>query len=134
MKNVTMILKEVPENYYNALIEHVYCISPDKVYMVSQLTISATKHENCVTSGSMLKYLFRLPTKDKVYESLITEQLYEGICRDIPFAPEEIKDQRVYEYLYGKDTIRVISEDDQIVAVGPEDNKEWQYEFQKYHI
>lgn len=134
MKNVTMILKEVPENYYNALIEHIYCISPDKVYMVSQLTVSTTKHENCTTSGSMLKYLFRLPTKNKVYESLITEQLYEGICRDIPFAPGDIKDQRVYEYLYDKDTIRVISEDDQIVAVGPENNKEWQYEFQKYHV
>lgn len=134
MKNVTMILKEVPENYYNALIEHVLCISPGKVYIVSQLTISTTEHRDCTTSGLMLKYLFRLPTKNKVYESLITEQLYEGICRDIPFTSEEIKDQRIYEYLYGKDTIRVISEDDQIVAVGPEDNKEWQYEFQKYHV
>lgn len=129
-----MILKKVPENYYNALMEHIYCLSPNKVYMVSQLTVSVSQNENCTTSGSMLKYLFRLPAKDKVYESLITEQLYEGICKDIPFTSDEIKDQRIYEYLYGKDTIRVITEDDQIIAVGPEDNKEWQYEFQKYHV
>ena len=132
MKQVTMYLKEIPSNYYNALIEQSYCLSPDKVYMISQLTLSQSGN----TSASMLKYLFRLPTKNKTYEALITEQLFEGICKDIPFTTDEIVSQRVYEYLYGKDTIRVFVEDDgeNILAIGPEENKEWQYEFQKYHV
>lgn len=130
MKELMMHLKTIPEGYYTCLIEQVYELSPNKIYMVSQLNMSQTGN----TSGATLKYFFRLPTKNQVYEGLITEQLFEGICRDIPFKNEDIKDQRIYEYLYGKDTIRVIVENESIIAVGPEDNKEWQYEFQKYHV
>ena len=50
------------------------------------------------------------------------------------FATDDVKCQKIFEYLYGKDTVRVITEDEDIVAIGPEENKEWQYEFQKYHI
>lgn len=134
MKILTMYLKEVPEGYYNVLMENSRCLSPDKVYMISQITSSTTSSKDCTTSGSILKYFFRLPTKEHTYEALITEQLYEGICRDVKFSPDEIKTYSVFEYLFGKDTVRVYFEDDYIIAVGPEENKEWQYEFQKYHV
>lgn len=125
MKQLTMRLKEVPPGYYVGISETVYCISPDKVYMVCQQGFGEIP---------MIKYLFRLPTPKRVYEGLITKELYEGILRDIPFTPKEIKNQKIFEYLYGKDTIKVIVEENDIFAVGPEESKEWQYEFQKYHI
>lgn len=125
MKELTMHLKNIPPGYYTGMSEVIYCISPEKVYMVRQQTLGEMP---------MLKYFFRLPTAKKIYEGLITEELYEGIIRDIPFTTNEIKCQKIFEYLFGKDTVRVIVEDDNIVAIGPEENKEWQYEFQKYHV
>ena len=132
MKEISMRLKEVPDGYYVGLSETVYCISPDKVYMVKQVNVD--------NEFETIKYFFRLPTKYNVYEGLITEQLYEGIRRDNYFDTNDIKFQAVYEYIFGKDTIRVISEcslfhkDEKIVAIGPEENEEWQNEFQRYHI
>lgn len=131
MKEISMRLKKIPPGYYAGLSESIYCISPNKVYMVKQ--------KNIDKDYSSLKYLFRLPTKDNVYESMITEQLWSNILLDNSFNDSEYKFQLVYEYLFGKDTIRVISEldlfgDEKIIAVGPEENKEWQYEFQKYHV
>lgn len=125
MKKLTMYLKNIPPGYYAGLSEVIYCISPGKVYMVRQQSLGEIP---------MIKYLFRLPTEKKIYEGLITEELYEGVIRDIPFATNEIKCQKIFEYLFGKDTIRVIIEDNSIIAIGPEENKEWQYEFQKYHV
>ena len=125
MKELTMYLKNIPPGYYAGMSEVIYCISPEKVYMVRQQNLGEIP---------MIKYLFRLPTVRKVYEGLITEELYEGILRDIPFATGDVKCQKIFEYLYGKDTVRVITEDEDIVAIGPEENKEWQYEFQKYHV
>lgn len=125
MKELTMHLKNIPPGYYTGMSEVIYCISPEKVYMVRQQNLGEIP---------MIKYLFRLPTARKVYEGLITKELYEGILRDIPFATGDVKCQKIFEYLYGKDTIRVITEDKDIVAIGPEENKEWQYEFQKYHV
>ncbi len=125
MKELTMHLKNIPPGYYAGMSEVIYCISPEKVYMVRQQSLGEIP---------MIKYLFRLPTVRKVYEGLITEELYEGILRDIPFATGDVKCQKIFEYLYGKDTVRVITEDEDIVAIGPEENKEWQYEFQKYHV
>jgi hypothetical protein len=125
MKELTMHLKNIPPGYYAGMSEVIYCISPEKVYMVRQQNLGEIP---------MIKYLFRLPTVRKVYEGLITEELYEGILRDIPFATGDVKCQKIFEYLYGKDTVRVITEDEDIVAIGPEENKEWQYEFQKYHV
>lgn len=125
MKELTMHLKDIPPGYYAGMSEVIYCISPEKVYMVRQQNLGEIP---------MIKYLFRLPTVRKVYEGLITEELYEGILRDIPFATGDVKCQKIFEYLYGKDTVRVITEDEDIVAIGPEENKEWQYEFQKYHV
>lgn len=133
MKQLSMSLKDIPPGYYLGFVETIYCLSPNKVYMVRQTTIEE--------DHPMVKYFFRLPTPKNIYEGLITEQLYNGIIKDISFAPEDIKYQQVYEYLFGKDTIRVVSELDMtltkesniIVAIGPEENKEWQYEFQKYH-
>lgn len=132
MKEISMRLKEIPDGYYVGLSETVYCIAPDKVYMVKQVNVDR--------EFETIKYFFRLPTKCNVYEALITEQLYEGIRRDNYFDTNDIKFQAVYEYIFGKDTIRVISEynlfhkDEKIVAIGPEENEEWQYEFQKYHV
>lgn len=125
MKELAMHLKNIPPGYYAGMSEVIYCISPEKVYMVRQQNLGEIP---------MIKYLFRLPTARKVYEGLITEELYEGILRDIPFATGDVKCQKIFEYLYGKDTVRVITEDKDIIAIGPEENKEWQYEFQKYHI
>ena len=125
MKELAMHLKNIPPGYYAGMSEVIYCISPEKVYMVRQQNLGEIP---------MIKYLFRLPTARKVYEGLITEELYEGILRDIPFATGDVKCQKIFEYLYGKDTVRVITEDKDIIATGPEENKEWQYEFQKYHI
>lgn len=125
MKELTMHLKNIPPGYYAGISEVIYCISPEKVYMVRQQNLGEIP---------MIKYLFRLPTVRKVYEGLITEELYEGILRDIPFTTSDVKCQKIFEYLYGKDTVRVITEDKDIVAIGPEENKEWQYEFQKYHV
>ena len=125
MKELTMHLKNIPPGYYAGMSEVIYCISPEKVYMVRQQSLGEIP---------MIKYLFRLPTVRKVYEGLITEELYEGILRDIPFATGDVKCQKIFEYLCGKDTVRVITEDEDIVAIGPEENKEWQYEFQKYHV
>lgn len=129
-----MYLKEVPKGYYNSLSENVYCISPNKVYMLSQITTSVTAFKDCTTSGSLVKYLFRLPTKDKIYETLIPASLFQGLLMDIPFKDKDYKNQKVYEYLFGKDTVKVFVEDETIVAIGPEENKEWQYEFQKLHV
>lgn len=125
MKELAMHLKNIPPGYYAGMSEVIYCISPEKVYMVRQQNLGEIP---------MIKYLFRLPTARKVYEGLITEELYEGILRDIPFATGDVKCQKIFEYLYGKDTVRVITEDKDIIAIGPEENKEWQYEFQKYHV
>lgn len=125
MKELAMHLKNIPPGYYAGMSEVIYCISPEKVYMVRQQNLGEIP---------MIKYLFRLPTAKKVYEGLITEELYEGILRDIPFATGDVKCQKIFEYLYGKDTVRVITEDKDIIAIGPEENKEWQYEFQKYHV
>ena len=130
MKELSMHLKEIPPNYYAGFAETIFCISSDKVYMVKQTNLD--QHSGYV------KYLFRLPTRTKVYEGMITEQLYKGLLQDIPFNADEIKNHQIFEYLYGKDTIRVTVEttlDNKsiIVAIGPEENKEWQYEFQKYH-
>lgn len=125
MKELAMHLKNIPPSYYAGMSEVIYCISPEKVYMVRQQNLGEIP---------MIKYLFRLPTARKVYEGLITEELYEGILRDIPFATGDVKCQKIFEYLYGKDTVRVITEDKDIIAIGPEENKEWQYEFQKYHV
>ncbi len=134
MKEISMHLKKVPEGYYSSLSENIYCLSPGKVYMLSQITTSTTAFKDCATSGAVLKYLFRLPTKNHTYEALIPQSLFEGILRDIPFTNDEYHSQKVCEYLFGKDTVRVFIEDNAIVAIGPEENKEWQYEFQKYHI
>ena len=121
MKELSMHLKEIPPNYYAGFAETIFCISPDKVYMVKQTNLNRR--------SGYVKYLFRLPTRTKVYE---------GLLQDIPFNTDEIKNHQIFEYLYGKDTIRVIIEttlDNKpvIIAIGPEENKEWQYEFQKYH-
>ena len=131
MKEISMRLKEIPPGYYAGFSESIYCISPDKVYMVRQTNIDK--------DYSSLKYLFRLPTKYNVYEAMITKQLWDGILLNNSFSNSDYKSQFIYEYLFGKDTIRVISEldlfgDSKIIAIGPEENKEWQYEFQKYHV
>ena len=88
------------------------------------------------TPFEIVKYFFRLSSKNNVYEALITENLYENILCDS--LVNETNYQSVFEYLWGRDTVKVIVEADSfsenIVAIGPEDNKEWQYEFQKYHI
>lgn len=78
--------------------------------------------------------MFRIPTKNQTYETLITEQNYEGILRDVSFSLDDIRITSIYEYIFGKYTIRVFVEDNEIVATGPEECKEWQYEFQKYHV
>ena len=132
--NTTILLNEIPEGYYQELDELIYTLSPDKIYMVKQFAFSA----NDVSSYA--KYFFRLPTKDRTYEALITKELYEGICRDIHFEDHEVKLYVIYEYLFGKDTVRVVVETEVgkdkhiIYAVGPVENKDWQIEFQKYHI
>ena len=126
MKEMTMILKRVPPGYYKGVAETIYTITPNKVYMVQQ-----TDTGDVFT----IKYLFRLPAKDKTYEGLITEELFEGILFDNLY--EDMKFQNVYEYLIGKDTVRVFAESENdhlcVYAIGPEDGKEWQIEFQKYH-
>ena len=130
MKKITMYLKDVPRGYYNVLIEQSYCLCPNKVYMINQL--NSTEYGE--TNFSTVKYMFRIPTKNQTYETLITEQNYEGILRDVSFSLDDIRITSIYEYIFGKYTIRVFVEDNEIVATGPEECKEWQYEFQKYHV
>lgn len=132
MKNTAMFLKNVPEGFYTGVSELIYTISPDKVYMVRQIGMNKT--------NPMMKFFFRLPTKYNVYEAMITKDLYEGINRDISFNSDEIEERMKYDYLFGKDTVHVFVQYDKtrkkdiIIAMGPAENKEWQYEFQKYHL
>lgn len=133
MKETTMILKRLPPGFYRGLRESIFTLSPDKVYMVRQDILNEDP------SKILTKYLFRLPTEHKTYEGLITKELYEGLLRDISFTKEEINCHTVWEYFFGLYTVRVYQdiqgeEISNCYAVGPEKEKEWQYEFQKYHI
>lgn len=127
--DTSMILKELPDGYYQSLTEIIRVLSPGKVYIVKQVA-------QAVKGGvpAYIKYFFRLPTKEKNYEALITKDFYDNVCRDIHFEDDEIKIQSVAKYLFGKDTITVYLDNGMLIATGPDENKEWQYEFQKYHI
>ena len=133
MKECSMILKTIPPNYYKGVFETIFCLSPNRVYLVKQVDLKK----------NYMKYFFRLPTKFQTYESLVTENFYESVIRNTDFKPEEIISRASYKYLYGKDTITVFSEYEtdyknnisrSIIATGPEENKEWQYDFHKFHI
>ena len=69
---------------------------------------------------------------------MITQQLYEEILSDPTLMNCKSRTYSKFEYLYGKDTITVYSEkvndEELFYADGPKDNKEWQYDFHKYHI
>lgn len=128
-----MYLKEVPSNFYRSLQEVEFELVPDTLYMAMVIMLPTNKKENV-----QVKYLFRIVTDSKVHESMITQQLYEEILADSAFMNCKSRTYSKFEYLYGKDTITVYSEKmndkELFYAEGPKDNKEWQYDFQKYHI
>lgn len=134
MDSITMVLKGIPSGFYNIMSENIHCLSEKKVYMVKQTTW------NREHTYSFVEYFFRIFTGKNSYESLITQSLYESIMKDISFKENEFFYQEVYEYLFGKKTIRVLKKYHKenpiptIVAIGPKEDEEWQYEFQKYHI
>lgn len=128
-----MYLKQVPPNFYRSLQEVEFELVPNTLYMVV-VVMPPTNREERV----QVKYLFRIVTNSKVREAMITRQLYEEILADPEFMKCKSRTYSKFEYLYGKDTITVYSErindEDLFYADGPKDNKEWQYDFQKYHI
>ena len=128
-----MHLKEVPSNFYRSLQEVEYELVPDTLYMTMVIMPPTDKREKV-----QVKYLFRIITDSKVHESMITQQLYEEILADPELMKSKSRTYSKFEYLYGKDTITVYSEKmndrELFYAEGPKDNKEWQYDFQKYHI
>ena len=128
-----MHLKEVPSNFYRSLQEVEYELVPDTLYMTMVIMPPTDKREKV-----QVKYLFRIITGNKVHESMITQQLYEEILADPELMKSKSRTYSKFEYLYGKDTITVYSEKmndkELFYAEGPKDNKEWQYDFQKYHI
>lgn len=129
-----MYLKQVPPNFYRSLQEVEFELVPDALHMAMIILPSKESEEVKV------KYVFRIIACDtnKVYEAMITQQLYDGILADPSFADCKSYIYSKFEYLYGKDTIVVycekFSDQDLIYADGPKDNKEWQYDFHKFHI
>ena len=128
-----MYLKEVPQNFYRSLQEVEFELVPDTLYMAMVIMPPTNEKENV-----QVKYLFRIVTDSKVHESMITQQLYEEILSDPELMNCKSRTYSKFEYLYGKDTITVYSEkvndEELFYADGPKDNKEWQYDFHKYHI
>ena len=132
MKEVTMILKEVPPMWYLSRHERI-------IQLGDQIELVYAGISDRDTKNKTERYLIRYKTKkDKTIEFDIPWSIFD-VIEDEYYEKE--KQGYVYEYMYGKDTVRVFIEfaNDQTVnpctrAVGPEENKEWQYEFQKYHI
>lgn len=120
-----IFLKTIPDGFYRRIFEVRYKIS-ENVYLVKQSSES--------NDTSLIKYLMQISINGHNYETLITYNLYDNILSELNTS--EIKHRHIYEYLFGKDTIRVVSESDfpkgTIVAIGPDYNKLWQKEFSKY--
>ena len=122
-----MHLSKIPPGFYRGLQEMQYELAPN-IFIVNVILVS-DKPEDI-----MGKYVIRVVSPTNTYEAMIPYSVYEGILGDRDIKTECRMVSR-YEYLYGKDTVYVYQEGIKcIYAEGPEDNKEWQYDFHKYHI
>ncbi len=92
----------------------------EKTFIVKRTTIN--NHNNLT-----VRYLFEYYTnKNQTISVDIPIQAYEVIADDL----RNLKVNTHYEYIFGKDTIHVIKEEESpkkffIYATGPTDNTEW---------
>ena len=126
MANKCIRLKAIPSGYYANYVETVQKIS-DSLAVVShcQIDINTSKYGN-------FQYFLRCINTCTPFDIMIPRQAYVLLKENIKESNSLVIYCNIYEYIYGKDTIKVYEYADKIEAIGEVNNKEWQEDFKNY--
>ena len=128
MANKCIRLKAIPSGYYANYVETIQKIS-DSLAVVShcQIDINTSKYGN-------FQYFLRCINTRTLFDVMIPRQAYVLLKENIKMKePNSLVIYcNIYEYIYGKDTIKVYEYADKIEAIGEVNNKEWQEDFKNY--
>lgn len=125
-----MRLKKIPEGYYKHCIEMAQPICSD-LALIFRYQYDDKRH----TTGNRQYFIRYIGSNCHDFDIMITEVGFELLSK--AYQQNRSSWCQIYEYIFGKDTVRVFQEDNQEggysrIAIGNKDNLEWQEEFAAY--